>query len=240
MTSYWSSEAATIPASQPRFSQLEFDTHKLIGLSYASSELVADAPTLGAYLTRAFGADMGFKLDATLISGTGAGLPMGVLASPALVTVAKDIGQAAATLTTTNIDAMWNALPAPCRRRAVWLVNEVAESQLSGTSETANAMYSPQGAGGNEYALLKGRPVIPIEQGKPLGQIGDILLVDPTQIVIVDRGFRAEASAHFDFLKDQVIFRFVWRIDARPLWVSPIVSASDGVKRSPYVALAAR
>ena len=62
---------------------------------------------------------------------------------------------------------MWSRLPAACRKRAVWLVNEDVEAQLEliGTASPSTiGLYAPQGVGGNEFALLKGRPVVGAEQ----------------------------------------------------------------------------
>jgi hypothetical protein len=74
---------------------------------------------------------------------------------------------------------MWSRLPAPCRKRAVWLVNEDVEAQLEliGTASPSTiGLYVPQGVGGNEFALLKGRPVVVAEQCPALGTPGDICL----------------------------------------------------------------
>ena len=168
--SYWSIEGDTVSPSLPKWRRIEFQAHKLFALCVATSELIADAPMLGAYVRKAFSAEMSFKLDAAIVKGTGAGVPLGVLNSAALITIAKDSGQASATITATNIENAWAALPVPCRRRATWLVNELVEGQLSsvnapGPTPTQTALYMPQGVGGNEHALLKGRPCDPDRAG---------------------------------------------------------------------------
>jgi len=98
----------------------------------------------------------------------------------------------------------------------------------------------PQGQGGNEFPLLKGRPVIAIEQAPPIGTPGDIILGDFSQYGIVDAGMKANLSMDVDFDSDQGVFRFAWRVDGKPLWSSLVTSYSDGALRSPFVALAAR
>src|SRR5207249_11804076 len=99
------------------------------------------------------------------LSGTGAGVPLGLLNAPATIAVAKDTGQAAATLTLTNISGMWSRLPAPSRRNAVWLIHEDAETQLDQLSlvvgtggSAASNIWQPAGTNGSPVGLLKGRP----------------------------------------------------------------------------------
>ena len=229
-TAYWSVEAPNVSPSMPKFRAVEFGAHKLYAVCFASAELIADAPMLGAYMTRAFAAEMSFKLDQAIVSGQGSGQPQGVLFSQALITVAKDTSQAAATISYNNVENMWAALPVPCRRRGVWLIHELVEKQFSDANfvtAASVAMYMPAGAGGNEFPLLKGRPLIQIEQGKPVGTTGDIILCDFSQYGIVDGGLKANLSMEADFDHDQGIFRFAWRVDGKTLWSSPVTSYSD-------------
>ena len=171
-------------------------------------------------------------------------MPLGIINSGALITIAKDAGQTTKTISASNIEAMWAALPVPAHRRAVWLAHELAEKQLTGLAApvppTATALYMPQGTGGNEFPLLKGRPLLAIEQAKPIGTPGDIILADLTQYGLVDAGMRANLSMDVDFISDQGVFRFVWRVDGKPLWSSSVTSYSDSTQRSPFVALAER
>jgi HK97 family phage major capsid protein len=242
-TAYWSIEAPSISPSMPKYKNIEFGAHKLYAVCFASNELIADAPMLGAYVRKAFAAEMSFKLDAAILRGTGAGVPIGVLNCQSLITIAKDNSQPTQTISTANIENMWAALPVPCRRRAVWLCNELAEKQLANAdyeTPASAALYIPAGVGGNEYPVLHGRPMIQIEQAEPLGTPGDIILADFSQYGIVSGGLKANLSMEADFLHDQGVFRFAWRVDGQPFWSSPIISYSDGAPRSPFIALAQR
>ncbi len=243
-TSYWAIEGAAVASSLPKWRRVEFAGHKLFAVCAATGELIADAPMLGSYLTRAFAAEMSFKLDTAIIRGSGEGVPLGFISSPALITVAKDSGQATQTISASNIENMWAALPVSCRRRAVWLCHEKVETQLSslqapGLSAAAAAIYMPTGVN-DDYPRLKGRPLIAIEQAEPVGTVGDLLLADLSQYAIVDSGFKMNLSLDVDFTSDQGVFRFVLRIDGKPLWSSSVTSYSDASPRSPFVALAAR
>lgn len=238
---YWSSEASTISASLPHTRRVSFGPKKLIGFMWATNELLADSALFEAFARKAFASEIGFKLDAAILSGTGAGTPGGILSSSGLITVAKEAGQAAASLYQVNISKMWARLPAPSRKRAVWLVNEDVESTL----DTLNVgdrpqIYTSAGTAGNPLPLLKGRPVITADQCPALGTVGDIVLADLTQYLTVTGAPQYALSADAGFLSDQSVMRFTLRVDGQPLWTSPITPANGTSTRSPFVALAAR
>jgi HK97 family phage major capsid protein len=98
----------------------------------------------------------------------------------------------------------------------------------------------PAGAGGNEHALIKGRPAIVVEQASQVGTIGDITLCDLRWYIIIDGGIASAISADVSFLNDQTVFRFVLRVDGAPAFTSPITPYLGATTRSPFVALAAR
>lgn len=239
---YWIGEGDTIPTTFPRFKSIEFSPKKLVAAVVCSNELYSDSPLFEAAIHRIFRAEMGFKLDQAIVAGTGAGMPQGVLNSAALITVAKEMGQASGTIIAANIEQMFKRLPAPSRRTAVWLVHEdVSQSldQLNG-GVGEGSMFLPAGVYGNEYPLLKGRPVIEIEQANPLGSAGDIILADLGRYIIVDGGQVPALSADVRFLNDELVFRFIWRVDGQSAFSSPITPYHGTNTRSPFVALGAR
>jgi len=89
---------------------------------------MADVENLDTFLRRAIADELRYKLEQYILSsaGTGAGRPLSVLNSPALVTVAKTSAQASGTLTELNLRTMLYALPAASRRRAIWAASESA------------------------------------------------------------------------------------------------------------------
>jgi HK97 family phage major capsid protein len=227
--------------SLPKWKALKFGGHKLISLSIVTNELMADVTMLGSHLKKAFAAEFGFLIDQAIVSGTGAGVPLGILNSAALIKVAKQSGQAAGTILAENVRDMWARMPLASRRNAVWLVSEDAMSQLDSPDASGfTGIFQPSGVASSAVPLLKGRPVLEIEQASALGTVGDIILVDPTQYITVSNKLRADFSVDFQFNNDQSVFRFTWRIDGKPASSSPITPFNGTVTRSPFVALAAR
>jgi HK97 family phage major capsid protein len=251
LLAYWLPEGQTITLSQFKARNIELDPKKLLCAISVTNELLADASLLETVVTKALGLELAFKLDQAILAGSGAGMPLGILSSGALITVAKEIGQQTKTVLAENVRKMWSRLAAPSRKRAFWIVNEDLEDALEsmveivGTGATvapsANALYMPRGADGNEYPLLKGRPVLVAEQSSVLGSVGDIVLADLSQYVLVRSPLSQILSAHVSFTSDQSIFRFSLRADGASVFTSPVAPFNgSNITRSPFVALAAR
>jgi HK97 family phage major capsid protein len=245
--SYWAAEGATLTGSLPRFRNLSFSPKKLIAVVTGTGELMADSPMFDSAIRTIFGLEMGFRLDQAIVAGTGAGQPLGVLNSGALISVAEEASQTAGTIVAANVLNMWRRLPAPSRRNAVWLVHEDAEEQLArldeviaGTGVYNPIIYTPAGVGGSEYGRLLGRPIIAIEQCSQLGTVGDIILADLAQYIVIGGALTPGLSADVRFTSDEIVWRFVWRVDGQSAFASAVTPYTGSNSRSPFVALAAR
>lgn len=244
--SYWADEAEEMTKSKPKFRTMELNLHKLIGLCYTSDELLQDSRALEAVIKQAFVDEIGFKLDDAIYRGTGVGQPLGLLNSGCLVTVAKEVGQAADTVLLENIIKMYARVPARNRRNAVWLINQDIEPQLYTMSLAVGTgggpVYLPGGSVNEApFATLFGRPVLPIEQAATLGDLGDIVLADLSSYILIDKGgIQSDMSIHVRFIFDESIFRFVYRCDGQPSWQNTLTPFKGSNALSPFVALAAR
>ena len=252
---FWEGEAASLVGSKPTFALIDLITKKLTGLYYATSEVLSDARLLGSVALQAFGEEFGFKLDDGCIRGTGAGQMLGILNAPCLVTVSKETGQAAATVVFENIKKMWSRVWNRSRANAVWFIEQDVEQQLFGLSQTVGTggvpVYLPPGMGGgvfggasaSPYGMLFGRPVITIEQCATTGTVGDVILADFGQYLMVDKGdMQTATSIHVRFLTDENTFRYIYRCDGQPWWKTALTpfSGTSSQSRSPFVVLQSR
>ena len=248
---YWLAEAGTKTASQPKFGKVELKLNKLAAVVHATDELLSDSViTLEALLSQLIAEEFAFLIDDAIIEGTGAGMPLGLLApAPALITQAAEAGQLADTVVGENIVNMWARLYARGRANAVWFINQDIEPQLQqmtlGAGATPLVCYMPPGGiSGAPYATLMGRPVVAIEQCSTLGDLGDIILADMSQYLVGEKagGIEAATSIHYKFMYDETTFRFVMRIDGQPWWPSALTpfKGAAGTTVSPFVTLAAR
>ncbi len=243
---YWENEADQYTATKPKFRQIDLNLKKLIGACYATDELLQDASALAAVISRGFAEEFGFKIDDAMFRGTGAGQPLGILNSPALVTVVKENSQQAGTIVVENIVKMWARAWARSRANAAWYINQDIEPQLYTMSLVVGSggvpVYMPaNGVSGSPYSTLFGRPVIPLEQCETLGTVGDIVLADFSQYLIIDKGsMKSDVSVHVRFLYDEQVFKFTYRVDGQPTWNKPLTPFKGSNTLSPFVALATR
>lgn len=257
LLAYWKAEAAELDPSKMIFKQQQTDLHKLTGLAYASEEMLEDLPAMASYISQGFADEFTFKIDDAILNGTGTNMPLGILNAnnTALVTIAKESGQAAGSLVLNNILKMWNAMPAANRARAKWYINQDLEivlyQLLVNTGSTAaegltvnNGMpiFIPANSLSNApNGTLLGRPIVPVEQCSAVGAVGDIVLADLSQYRWIDKsGINAQTSIHVRFLYDETAFRFTYRAGGRPIWPNAIAAYKGTTTRSPYVTLAAR
>ena len=251
---YWNSEGGAITQSKVALKEKQIRLNKLTCLVPVTEELLADAGALTGYLNMKVPQKFDYKIQNAIVAGSGVGLPQGIINAACTVSQAKDTtsspNQAADTFVYRNVVDMWNRMYAPCRQRAVWLINPDLESQLdlmrfdtNRSSTQPVPVYLPAGgASATPYATLKGRPVIPVESCSAIGDVGDVVLADMSQYltVIKSGGIRQDVSIHLFFDYDTSAFRFIFRVAGMPWWGSAITLPNSTSTRSCFVTLAAR
>jgi len=243
LRAYWTAEAAALTASNPTFAQQTLTLNKLTCLFYATEELLMDQVSLEGLVSRAVPQEIMFKVEDAIIEGTGAGQPLGILNANATVSQAKKSGQTATTIVTDNVEKMWSRMWAPSRGNMVWLVNQDCEPELSNMADAnGNALYLPPlGLSDTPFSRLFNRPVIATEYNSTLGTVGDIMAVDLSQYMLIDKGaVRGDSSMHVRFLYDERAFRWMYRTDGQPMWNSALTPFKGSNTQSPFVTLATR
>jgi len=242
---YWTPERGTKTASEPTFGQMVLTAFKLVGYTTTSNELLADSAIgLEALLTRLFGEAMAYFEDEAFINGSGAGEPTGILNAAALVSVAKETGQAATTIVAENLDKMYSRMLPSSVSRAVWLAHPDTFPQLAALSRSVgtggSAVWVMNMAGGPPSTIY-GRPLVFTEKCQTVGTVGDIFFTDLSYYVIGDRqGLTMDASPHVRFVNDETVYRFVARLDGKPWLESALTPRYGSNTLSPFVALASR
>lgn len=243
---YWAAEAAEKTSSAPKFRQWDNTLQKLIGLFYATDELLQDATAITSVVNEWFADEFGFQLDDAIYNGNGAGKPLGILNAPCLVSVAKETGQTAATIVAKNIYKMYARLPAGSLGNSVWCINQECWPQLFQLSQAVGVggvpMFIPAGGMSQTPAgTLLGRPILPIEHAAALGTVGDIAFCDFKQYLAIRKGgMQAASSIHVRFVYDESCFRFVLRFNGAPIPASALTPYKGTATTSPFVVLATR
>ena len=204
-----------------------------------SSELAEDAVAFDMQLSRAMIAAVGAGLDGAFVTGTGAGKPLGILNSPALITVTKGSGQLASTVLLTNITDMVSRLSPASYRNSVWLVHPTTLGpSLALAAAVAGSLIARtvvQNADGS--LTIMGRPVSVTDACSVLSSAGDIILADLTQYAIgMRRDVSIEMSRDAYFATDELGFKLTLRLDGQTLASAP-TKLRDGTNTvSPFIA----
>lgn len=245
VTAYWTEEAASLTDSSPTFGRVKLEAKKLTAYSEIPNELFSDSIiSLEMFIGEIFPEALAWFEDVAFIRGTGVGEPLGFLNAPAAVSVAKETGQAAATIVWENLVKMYSRILPSSLDRAVWIAHidtfpELATMALSvGTG--GSAIWLQNGVGTPPMSIL-GRPVIFTEKVSTLGTVGDISLVDFGYYLIGDRqAVQMDTSPHFRFQNDITAVRLISRLDGRP-WLQSAITPNQGSNTlSPIVTLATR
>jgi len=226
---YWMPEGNTVTATKPTLREVSLKLVKLGVVVYLTQELIDDTGVaLQQYITRKVSEEFKFMMGDSLINGTGAGQPLGILNAPSLVSVAKETLQGAATIYPENIAKMQSRFFAPNLPNMNWLHNQDIGPQMNlmtlGIGTSGQVVFMPPGGLSQApYATLQGRPMLPTEFNATLGTQGDIIAADMGQILSITKGgIMQAASTHVEFLTQQLALLFTIRINARPWESAPI------------------
>ena len=239
---YWVDEGTAPTASRPKFAKVDLKFQKIAALGYDTGELEEDATAFQSVITEAFRDELQFMVEDAIFNGDGAGKPQGILNAAALVSVAKETGQAAATIVTANLSKMWARFSG---RNPVWFINRDTNPQLdllsipagTGALEPRFVNYGPDG-----LLRIKGAAVVETEYNATIGTVGDIVLADMSAYGYIDGGGVKQAqSLHVAFTTDEMAFRATMRCDGQVMpraALTPFKGTAN--TRSPFVALATR
>lgn len=240
-------EMGTKDPTRMKFEKITLEAHMLFGSAIATEELLQDSPlSFTQILASGFSDQFLYHIMDERIDGSGVGQYLGVLNSPALLTIDAETDQVAETLVYENIIKM----RAQCWKYgdAIWLANLDTLPQLMLLNQSVGIggipIWMPGGFGGatqDHPDTLLGRPIFFSEQPKTLGTTGDLILGNWSQYLEGTYAPMASAeSMHVRFFAHERAFKFFTRNDARPWWTSTLTPKESAKELSPFVVLATR
>lgn len=253
---YRKAEAATVSSSKAKLEQFSLNLETGMALVYLTDELIADAAQLDGFLKTVVPEAVQFSVEDEIFSGNGVGKCMGILNAPCLVTVAKESGQAAATIVSENVEKMFARLPAASVPTAAWFINQACWPQVfklchrfpnaAGNDFVGgSSMFMPSGGlAGAPLGTLLGLPIYSAEYNSALGTVGDIVLADFSQYVLIEKGgVDVQSSIHVQFIYGEQVLRFTYRNNGAPGYAwseGPLTPYKGADTISPFITLATR
>jgi len=244
----WTAENEQLSQQTPSIRSISLKAKKGSIFTYASNELLYDAPNASGQLQQMFSDAARYGLEAAVLTGNGVGQPLGMLNSDAVVSVAKETSQTADTIVRENTVRMLSRLHPGLVRNAIWCANPDTLPQLlelahrfenAAGSDFVGGSTEPVMVEAGEYRL-HGLPLVFSEALPTVGDLNDLVLVDPSQYLFGSTlDVSIQASPHERFGYDQTAFRLIVRVDGQPAW-SQAMTPENGSTLSAFVNLAER
>lgn len=239
----WRNEGSQMTADKMAQEPRVVPLHQLYAFVTATEELLEDAPRLAQRLTRKAGEAIAWKKNDAMVNGTGTGQPLGWMNSDALLTIAKESGQAADTLSAANVLKMYSRLLSIPGDAPFWLANKDTVPELATMTIGDKPVWMPpNGLMDAPGGMLMGLPVRFSEHAKTLGDKGDLQLISPKGYYALRResGPKFAQSMHLYFDYAVEAFRWTFRFGGQPHLSAPVSPANGSSTKSHFVALAER
>jgi HK97 family phage major capsid protein len=217
----------------------EVKLHKMFAFVTATEELLEDAPRLESRLRVKAPEAIRWKATDAIMYGDGVGKPKGYFGSDALVSIAKESGQAAKSVVAKNIAKMYarNLNPG----RAHWIVNSDVLPEIMTLQIGSQPIWTPPNSGFKNApgGFLLGRPIQFSEHAKTVGDKGDIQFVDPMGYYAPTKrgGIKFDSSIHLYFDYDLSAFRWTFRFGGQPYLSAPVTPKNGNSEKSHFVTL---
>ena len=158
---YWLEAGDEIPESEPEFAQVRLVAKALAALTEIQNTTIADSflsvPTL---ITQLFSMAIRWKEELAFLRGNGAGRPLGIFNSGAVIEVARKAGEN--NVDAEDIHAMEGRLLPGSDMRAVWMIHPGLRKDL-GSLNLGGVQYFQDDLSKRRPMMLNGRPTITCE-----------------------------------------------------------------------------
>ncbi len=237
---YWTAEAQTRTETEPQFKQMELKAWELSGYSVSSNVLLQDSVIgLEKFLMTLFAKSLAWFEEYAFLQGNGAGKPQGMLTAAAAVSLNR---QGANQVQFADVAGMWAKLLPISWSKAIWTCSpSVVPAAVAAQGWVEPRDLHQHRSGSDEVAELEpARPAgVPDGEGPGAGHQGRSDAARPQLLrprrPDADRDRRQ--SEHVNFLKNQMTWRVVERVDGQP-WLDKPVTLQDAVTQvSPFVVL---
>ena len=235
LLAYWIGEGELKPATDAAFREITLAAKKLVLFTRTTDELLADAAmSLQSFLTgpQGMAGAIAWYEDFAFLRGTGVAQPLGILNSPALLTIRRE--QANKVL---YLDLMRMLASHRVSRNSRWTLSQTVLTDLMYLQDTEGNLIWNNAVQGMPATIL-GLPYDVTEKLPAKGTTGDIMLNDFSYYYIGDRqATTIETTTYEAWQYDKTSWRAVHRVDGQPSLNAPWTLQDTTTQLSPFVAL---
>lgn len=219
-----------IPETNAVFRKIDYRLWSLGGLQYASNQLLKyTAIQLEEELRNLFTTTIRNREEATILRGTGSGMPLGIVEAPCKIALTNG---ATGTFDYDNVLDMNKKLYPQDENAVMWVFNRDLIPKIGKLEVSAGSggVYMASGDGGfraqgDQFSrrMLMGYPQV-YSQFMPLAAASNtfaILADFSTYALFQYDEMQIAVSEHYRFGNDQMAWRFTHEIDGKPKWHKP-------------------
>ena len=225
ITGAWTDEAGTSTPTKPSIKQVNVNLKKVQALVHLSDEMISDAAFIASYVPEKMGQKLSSLISDAIYNGDGNGKPIGMMASPARVSVTRETG---GTVTAKDVTTAVSRLRPGGFANSFWLVHSSVLPKLWTMVVGQIPVYVPNFAV-SPYGQLLGRPVFVTEYAQTVGTSGDVMLVNPSGYAYAVKSDGVQTAATIAFAFDQGLqsFRATVRVGGVPM-LSAAIGRKNG------------
>lgn len=233
----WTAEGATKTNAEVSVGLIEYKPNEWSGYAVLTDKVMRNAKQLEAIVTQKYKEGLiGFE-DYHFLQGTGVGQPLGVINSPATITLTRNT---TVTILFADVTAMIDRfMGGP---KAVWIINKACRSKIIALVDAnGNSIWIQGNLAKVIPDTLMGIPIIWTYKVPAVGTKGDIGLYDFSKYIIKDGYGPAFAkSEHVYFLSNRTCLKMFGNVDGKP-WLKGTLTADDNsTEISPFVVLSTK
>ncbi len=234
-TSQGRAESGAYTEEQQYFEKIRWEVSDYAsGYVKASRELVKDLPMIEALLRAGIEEDVKNKEEFSILRGSGAGQPQGVIGWVGTIGIAEDTDN---TFAIADMDEMVSRHLVGDANKVAWVYHHGAYPNIAGF-ERGSSNYVMHNVTGSLEKRLNGYLQFMSQHLPAQGTSGYVVLGDWSRYLLFElEGLYIEMSEHADFLNGNVVWRFGKRQDGRPIMTSYVTLADNSTTLSPFVRL---
>lgn len=227
ITSAATAEGGSITASKPSLGERRIPLYKFASLVHVSEETLADIPFMSTFVMGEMGNHLRYQLEDAVMNGTGEGTILGILNSPAIISL-TDADSTATAIGAVDVLNMVANLLAGGSSFFVSNPTVMPAIQSMKTGTAGYPLMMPDMAQPERQALL-GRPYYFSEACPILNTTGDIALVQPRGYVLATKsgGVQTSTTFAFAFDEDKQSFKATLRAGGAPLLSAKVARAKS-------------
>lgn len=234
----WIEEGGAKPKTDAKLGEVTLEPHEVAAHVVVTDKLLRNWGAASSFIRNLLSQAMVSAEDLAFLKGDGSGKPSGVIPAAGRIVINREV---AGKISYLDLVQMRSRFLPNSVENAVWVVAQSALPQIMTLQDpNGNYIFIQGDASKGIPATLMGIPIRFTGKTGPLGQVGDVALLDLSYYLIKDgSGPFILASEHVEFVNNKTVIKCFWNVDGKP-WVEAPLKLEDGVTTaSPYVVLGA-